>query len=298
MVPFVVAFLADGPRACAQPTSRHPGRSSSDSRRPARARSRFWIEKADGTVPEDRRADTGGQPSGASAIARAPMQMNSGFHWPYGRREGRCPSGRTVGPPRRARGSSRASSFRTATEGFASRTCEDSTPESYFCLAFIGDQHARPPSTRSAAPAALSATRDASSSGVDVAAGYAEPVEIAAARPCVRCRSSPSIRLGATSSAAPIRPLCRPGVRGCNDCPDVSTYDAEARAAMPDIDAVTMATPPADEMEQSMFSIPRRLDRRGLRRLDRGEYRGRLQPELQRYQLPDPRRGRTGTAGR
>ena len=35
-------------------------------------------------------------------------------------------------------------------------------------------------------------------------------------------------------------------MRSCNDYPDVASYDAEARAAMPDIDAVTMATPPAD----------------------------------------------------
>ena len=67
--------------------------------------------------------------------------------------------------------------------------------------------------------------------------------------------------------------VCRPGgSRVCNDSPDLGGYtevdgttgetiahvafaDA-ARAVMPDIDAVTMATPPGDQDQAVMFSVP------------------------------------------
>ncbi len=77
------------------------------------------------------------------------------------------------------------------------------------------------------------------------------------------------------------RTVCRPGnVRSCKDFTDVAGYEGKttdyigydamsgatpqkglgfaeaARAAMPDIDAVTMATPPGDVEQSVMFSVP------------------------------------------
>ena len=66
-------------------------------------------------------------------------QMNSGYHWPYGRREGVLPiwAHRRAAAP--GAGQFPRIIFQNRPEGYASRTCEDSTPDTYFCLAFSGD---------------------------------------------------------------------------------------------------------------------------------------------------------------
>ena len=46
------------------------------------------------------------------------------------------------------------------------------------------------------------------------------------------------------------------GSSSCQDHPDSALYANKARAAMPEIDAVTMATPPADTEQTVMFSVP------------------------------------------
>ena len=158
---------------------------------------------------------------------------------------------------------------------------------------------ARRASTRSPARACSTATRGASYRA-DVAAGYAEPFEMAGKdgmRPLTLTSLYPPRR-----DAIPVRadddPICRAGgTRSCNDHPDVATYDADARAAMPDIDAVTMATPPADAADAAHVPIPDSWPRRRVRRLHRGQHRGRLQRHLQRHSPTRPPGGRRGTAG-
>ena len=92
-----------------------------------------------------------------------------------------------------------------------------------------------------------------------MAQGYAEPAEIGGQdtmRPLSQYSLYPP-RRDVSPCDNTDKPVCEPGVmRGCNDSPDVKSYDAAARAAMPDIDAVTMATPVGDQPAQAMFSIP------------------------------------------
>jgi hypothetical protein len=217
----------------------------------------LWIEAEDGTF-----MSTVGLTQAVSVrgIGNRPGadQMNSGYHWPYGRREGVLP----IWAHRRAEapgaGQFPRVVFQNRPEGYASRTCEDSTPDSYFCLAFSGD------SSKAGLDAITCASGFNSDKGrkllsSDLAAGYAEPFEkggVDGMRPLTLTSLYPPRRDAVPCQPDP-DPRCRSGtVRTCNDFPDVANYNAEARAAMPDIDAVTMATPPADLEARLIYSIP------------------------------------------
>ena len=80
-------------------------------------------------------------------------QMNSGYHWPYGRREGVLP----IWAHRRASAPGAMQFpriiFQHRPEGYASRTCEDSTRDAYFCLSFSGTTRKDGPRRRSPARA-------------------------------------------------------------------------------------------------------------------------------------------------
>ena len=121
--------------ARAPPTN---ARSSSTSRRPSARRSRSGSRSADGTF-----LCTVGLTQAVSVrgIGNRPgaTQMNSGYHWPYGRREGVLP----IWAHRRAAAPGAVQFprviFQQPPEGYASRTCEDSTRDSYFCLSFTAE---------------------------------------------------------------------------------------------------------------------------------------------------------------
>src|SRR3954454_18677552 len=108
----------------------------------ARVQMALWLESLDGTrvatlALTEATATRGiGNRPGAS-------QMNSGYHWPYGRREGVLP----VWAHRRAAAPGAVTFpriiFQKRPEGFASRTCEDSTRDSYFCLSFTAESTRR-----------------------------------------------------------------------------------------------------------------------------------------------------------
>ena len=107
-----------------------------------RAQIAIWIEEADGTF-----LGTVGLTQAVSlrGIGNRPgaAQMNSGYHWPYGRREGVLP----VWAHRRAAAPGAMQFpriiFQHRPEGYASRTCEDSTRDSYFCLSFTKESTLR-----------------------------------------------------------------------------------------------------------------------------------------------------------
>ena len=140
-----------------------------------RAQIAIWIEDAGGGF-----MDTVALTSSVAlrGVGNRPgaLQMNSGFRWPYGRREGILP----VWGHRRANAPG-AELFplvifqdRTS-EGFASRTTVDASPDSYFCLSF--DQTT---TTREALDAVTCASVFNSDKGRfatddDVRNGYAEP---------------------------------------------------------------------------------------------------------------------------
>jgi len=226
-----------------------------------RAQIAIWIESADGTF-----LSTVGLTQAVSVrgIGNRPgaSQMNSGFHWPYGRREGVLPIwGRRRAAAPGAMQFPRVI-FQDRSEGYASRSCSDSTVDSYYCLSFT------PNNNRTQLDAVTCASVFMSDKGriikpADVAAGYAEPT----------ATGSPSMwqevprALGLTSLYPPRRDFtscagpstvnpCMGGASACWDHPDSATYADTVRAVMPDIDVVTMATPPANVEQRVMFSVP------------------------------------------
>jgi hypothetical protein len=131
-------------------------------------------------------------------------------------------------------------------EGFASRTSDDSTPDNYFCLSFNSA------TTRKDALDAVScATQFNSDKGRfvntdDLANGYAEPVEL---------NNQGQMRALSLTSLYPPRRDLQP-CNGCVDYPDTRTFDSQTRMVMPDIDTITMATPPGAMQQSVLFTIP------------------------------------------
>jgi hypothetical protein len=214
-----------------------------------RAQIAIWIETADGRFLRTLALT---QAVAYRGIGNRPgaSQMNSGFRWPYGRREGVLP----VWAHRRASAPG-AQLFRRVifqdriSEGHASRSSNDFSRDDYFCLSFRTET-----TTRDALDAVTCASTFHSDKGrfiteVDVARGYFEPVEIAPGVSMER-------RLDLYSLYPPRRDVARCTAAGCYDHPDVDRFAADARRVMPEIDAVTMATPP-EALQTLMFTWPR-----------------------------------------
>lgn len=211
-----------------------------------RAQVAIWIEDDEGTFLETIALTSSVALRGVGNRPGA-LQMNSGFRWPYGRREGILP----VWAYRRAAAPD-AELFPMlifqdrSSEGYASRTSVDASPDSYFCLSF--DQTT---TTREALDAVTCASVFSSDKGRfmtdrDLANGYSEPY------------------VGPSGEEAP-RPLNlgsvyppRRDVEGLGefDHPDVADFVHEARRVMPKIDAVTMATPAGDVSRTVQFIAP------------------------------------------
>jgi hypothetical protein len=217
----------------------------------ARTQVALWIEDAEGKFLKTVRLT---QAVGLRGIGNRPgaSQMNSGYRWPYGRREGVLP----VWAHRRAAAPGAAQFKRVifqdrCSEGYASNAgcVSDSSHEPYFCLGFDPD-----PTRRSGLDAVTCASANAFQSDkgrylteADVAAGYSEPVELAGAasmRPMDLISLYPPRRDGAGCGL------------GCIDHSDAVTLSDHVRQVMPDIDAVSMATPPADAEQSILFTVP------------------------------------------
>lgn len=210
-----------------------------------RAQIAVWIERADGTYVQTLRLT---EATAYRGIGNRPgaLQMNSGFHWPYGRREGVLP----VWAHRRAAAQGyfpRVIFQDRASEGFASRTSNDASPDNYFCLSFSQET-----TSRDALDAVTCASQFNSDKGryvtdADVARGYAEPFEAEGG-------TSMEMRpLGPESLYPPRRDLTE--LRG-SDHEDILAYADDARRVMPEIDAVTMATPPGAMAYTYQFNAP------------------------------------------
>jgi len=176
-------------------------------------------------------------------------QMNSGFRWPYGRREGALPvwARRRASQPG-ARSWRRVIFQNRVSEGYASRSVDDSTPDEYYCLS-----HTKQLSRKDALDAVSCATLFHSDKGRfitegDVAAGYAEPYE----QPGSRLNQLRALEL---DSLYPPRRDVMP----CSDCldhPDAAALADHAIEVMPELDAVTMATPSGDVAQSIVQPIP------------------------------------------
>jgi hypothetical protein len=211
-----------------------------------RAQIAIWIEDADGRFMETVALTSSVALRGVGNRPGA-LQMNSGFRWPYGRREGILP----VWGHRRA-GAPGAEPFPMvifqdrSSEGFASRTSVDASSDSYFCLSF--DQTT---TTREALDAVTCASVFNSDKGRfltddDLRNQYSEPF--------VDVSGSESMRPLSQGSIYP--PRRDVDGLGQYDHPDVGRFVEEARRVMPKIDAVTMATPAGDVPRTIQYIAP------------------------------------------
>jgi hypothetical protein len=223
-----------------------------------RAQIAIWIERADGTF-----LSTVGltQAVAVHGIGNRPgaAQMNSGYHWPYGRREGVLP----IWAHRRLTGAGATPFpriiFQKRPEGYASLDCPDSTPDQYFCLSFIPDEGRQDNLDATTCASVFNSDKGRILTAGDVANGYAEPALIGGqhTQRALGLGSPYPPRRDFTSCADPTTVnLCMGGVSSCLDHPDSAKFAQAARNAMPDIDAVTMATPPGNVEQTVMFSVP------------------------------------------
>jgi hypothetical protein len=208
----------------------------------------IWIESADG----DRFATIRLTDAVAfRGVANRPgaLQMNSGYHWPYGRREGVLPlwahrrfdvtgvlfprvifDGRTY-------------------EGYASRSGGEepahlNTRDEYYCLSFTGGETL----DAMACASVFNSNKGRYETDADVAMGYAEPWQ--------EIDGSSRMRPLPLGSFYPPR-----GDLDCDDgCPtfpDALRFRDDRDRVMPELDAVTMATPARDVPFSITFDVPR-----------------------------------------
>jgi len=213
-----------------------------------RAQIAVWIERADGTLFETVRLTDAVAFRGIGNRPGA-LQMNSGYHWPYGRREGVLP----VWAHRRHEltgalfprvvFAGRASEGNASSAG--SRGEVVNTRDNYYCLSFRdGDE---------SLDAVTCASVFMSNKGrylneADVAAGYGEPWEDGPDG----MSGTRALELGSLYPPRQDLGYCD----GCADHRDVRRYRSDTLAVMPEIDAVTMATPPGEVPFEAVFEVP------------------------------------------
>lgn len=227
-----------------------------------RAQIALWIEKADGTFMGTVKLTEAVAYRGIGNRPGA-LQMNTGFRYPYGRREGALP----VWAHRRFEATGRGFPMvffneRYSTdgihsgEGYASVGVGEptNTIDNYFFLSF-DDTYNTPDLEDSYEPAEIDAVTMASVfrsnkgryvTQADIDSGYAaEPWQENGTK---RWRS-----LGRWSLYPPRRDLGSPD---SSDHADTADYAADAREVMPNIDVVTMATLPGTQAQIIPFTIP------------------------------------------
>lgn len=208
-----------------------------------RAQVAVWLEAADGTFLQTVMIT---EAVGLRGIGNRPgaLQMNSGFRWPYGRREGVLP----VWAHRRAAAAGAQMFprviFQLRAEGKASQTSSDNSPDPFYCLSFNDLQNDNVDTVTCAS--VFNSDKGRYMTPLDVQNGYAEPFDVAPGMPTMRPLSLMSLY-----------PMRRDIVGGVEfDTPDTLTFASVARTVMPDIDAVTRATAPADTPQLLSVTLP------------------------------------------
>ncbi len=176
-------------------------------------------------------------------------QMNSGYRWPYGRREGVLPiwAHRRADAPG-ARLFPRVV-FQQRREGYGSRMTWDQSVDPYFCLSFEPAASERDALDAVSCASVFSSDKGRYMTAADREMDYAEPWQEDGAA---------SMRALPLESVYPPRmdvTRCRGGTE-CYDHADVDRFADDARAVMPEIDAVTQATAPGDTPQKLLFSVP------------------------------------------
>lgn len=215
-----------------------------------RAQIAVWIADADGTYLETLALTAAVATRGIGNRPGASM-MNSGYRWPYGRREGALPlwaHARAAAPG--------AELFRRVifqdriSEGHASRSSNDSTRDDYYCLTFDAADSQRDALDAVSCASVFNSDKGRYVTEADVSAGYFEPQEVDGV--------AERFELDLFSLYPPRRDVIRCGGAGdgCADHPDVSLYRADTNRIMPELDAITMATPPGGEPLRILFTVP------------------------------------------
>lgn len=216
-----------------------------------RAQIAVWVEREDGTFM--------GTLALTYAVAKAgignrpgALQFNSGFRWPYGRREGVLP----VWAHRRASAPG-AQLFKRvifqnrASEGDASRTSDDMSPDNYYCLSFRRDSTSRDALDAVTCASVFSSDKGRFITPDDVKKNYGEPFED---RPGVG-RTRPLDLYSFYPPRRDVERTCNVPMT-CYDHRDLASYRSHALEVMPELDAVTRATLQGKRPAMWNFSLP------------------------------------------
>lgn len=177
--------------------------------------------------------------------------MNSGYRWPYGRREGVLP----IWAQRRA--SAKGARlfprviFQQRIEGLASRTTNDQSLDAYYCLRFDASLSSRDQLDAVSCATVFSSDKGRYLKDADHSGGYAEPFEAIPGQGIEQVLPMGS-RYPARMDVVPCAPT-----EGCYEHADVTHFADDVRAVMPEIDAVTIATPPGDAPQRVLFKVPK-----------------------------------------
>ncbi len=207
-----------------------------------------WVERDDGVFM--------GTFALTSAVAVAgignrpgALEMNSGFRWPYGRREGVLPvwAHRRAAAPD-AKQFKRVIFQNRASEGFASRTAVDSSVDDYYCLSFKEETSGRDALDAVTCASVFSSDKGRFITQYDLDHSYAEPYQDEQGAGAMRPLSLESLY-------PPRRDVMRCS-NGCFDHIDVDSFAQHAREVMPEIDAISQATPQGSFRVTWSFAIP------------------------------------------
>ena len=205
----------------------------------------IWIENAEGTFMGTVRLT---EAVSLRGIANRPgaLQMNSGFRWPFGRREGTLPiwAFRRAAAPDTSLFPRVIFQDRTS-EGFASRTTVDASRDDYFCLSFDKSTTGKDALDAVTCASVFNSDKGRFITQQDVDEGYGEPFDNGTTE-IVR-------ELSLSSFYPPRRDVT---TKGSDDHADITDFADEAKNSMPDIDAVTMATPAGQTPQLVQFSVP------------------------------------------
>lgn len=214
-----------------------------------RAQLAVWIERDDGLFMGTLALTHAVAVAGIGNRPGA-LQMNSGFRWPYGRREGVLP----VWAHRRAEAPD-AKRFRRVifqnrvSEGFASRTIPDQSVDDYYCLSFNKDSTNRDALDAVTCASVFSSDKGRFMNEADVQRAYAEPFQQIDG-------TGSSHPLSLDSLYPPRRDVMRCTKSGCFDHEDVNAFAQHAVDVMPELDAISRATPEGDRRTTWTFSVP------------------------------------------